>query len=345
MKKITAYINTTRVHWLVEDLHAAGIGDIMVTEYFKPLSQVARLELLCQDAEVTNVKGIIHRIGTTGGPPPDHDIIVSQHNPERLRLLPMTIRLDPLEESRLKQFMTRVFRNVRRRLVFTFAVLALTTACIALFLHARIEGVQVGVRDAAGNARVLTDATKRIQTAHFEQLLAAERLHSGETTSSLQQFRRASANLETAALVLKEFHTFGRSAVDSLLALEGRFQFIMNRMLEIITNVKRVRQINNPNERAQLSQAHSDVMKALETVHEKSMEMLVSLEQSARSVVMQRERQSEEALRLVRLTLIILTGLSFAITVTMWFVARQKVSNPIRCLVEEARELDTEVLK
>lgn len=345
MKKVTAYINITRIHWLVEELQSMGIDEAMVTEYYKPLSQVARLELLCQDAEVANVKAIIHRVGTTGGPPPDHDIIVSQHDTQRVRLLPMTIRLDPLEESRLKQFIENVFRNVRKRLVFTFSVAALSIACIALFLHLRIENVQVAAREASRNARVITEATKQIQTAHFEQLLAAERLHSGEMSISPQQFKQASVNLEAAAIVLRQSHSFDQTAVDSVVALERRFQFMMNSMFEIITTLSDVRYKNNSDENTRLSQSHADVMIAMDKVHVKSMEMLVSLEKSANSVALKKELQSEEALRLVRLTLTILTGLSFIIAMTMWFVVRQKVTNPIQALVEEAKTLDAKGLK
>lgn len=49
MKKITAYVNTTRVHWLVEELQSLGVEEIEVIECFKPLSQISRFELSCED--------------------------------------------------------------------------------------------------------------------------------------------------------------------------------------------------------------------------------------------------------------------------------------------------------
>ncbi len=352
MKKITAYINTTRVHWLVEELQAMGIDDIMVTEYFKPLSQVSRLELLCQDTEVVKVKGIIHRVGTMGGPPPDHDIIVSQHDPNRLRLLPMSIRLDPLEESRLKQFINNAFHGVGKRLSFTFSVIALSIVCVALILHVRIEGVQYSAREANRNVRVITDATKQIQTAHLEQLLAAERLHRGDRTSSLQQFKNAGAKHEEAASVLKQSHLFEQTAIDSLVALESRFQSVMGSMFEIITSLDRVGKKNDSAYRVEsateitrLSQSHDNIMAMLDVLHLHSMEMLVSLEQTVSNLATRRENESEDALRAVRLSLTILTVLAFVITIAMWLVARQKVSHPIQVLVEEAKTLDTEGLK
>lgn len=67
MKKITAYVNTIRVHWLVEELQALGIEEIEVTEYFKPLSQISRFELSCEDKLVEKVSAVVHKIGTCGG--------------------------------------------------------------------------------------------------------------------------------------------------------------------------------------------------------------------------------------------------------------------------------------
>jgi CHASE3 domain sensor protein len=344
MKRITAYVNTTRVHWLVEELQAAGIGEIMVTEYFKPLSQVSRLELLCQDTEVVKVKGIIHRVGTMGGPPPDHDIIVRQHDPERLRLLPMSIRLDPLEESRIKQLIHNALNGVGRRLSFTFSVVALSIVCVALILHVRIEGVQYSAREANRNVRLITDATKQIQTAHLEQLLAAERLHRGDMTSSLQQFKNAGAKHEEAALVLKQSHLFEQTAVDSLVALESRFQSIVSSMFEIITSLDRVEEKNNPTEFARLSQSHDNIMTMLNALHLHSMAMLVSLEQTVSNLATRRENESDNALQAVRLSLTILAALAIVITVAMWLVARRKVSRPLHVLTEEAKTLDTEGL-
>lgn len=66
MKKVTAYVNTQRVHWLVEELEAAGIKEILVTEYFKGVSRISRVELLCHDHLVEKVREIIHRVGTRG---------------------------------------------------------------------------------------------------------------------------------------------------------------------------------------------------------------------------------------------------------------------------------------
>lgn len=75
MKKITAYVNTTRVHWLVEELQALGVQEIEVTEYFKPLSQISRFELSCDDNLVENVRTVVHKIGTRGQVP-DHAFFV-----------------------------------------------------------------------------------------------------------------------------------------------------------------------------------------------------------------------------------------------------------------------------
>jgi nitrogen regulatory protein PII len=80
MKKIIAYVNTARVHWLVGELEAVGIKEIMVTEYFSPSSQISRLELFCQDSIVETVREIVHRVGTMGSAG-DHCFFVEEFDP------------------------------------------------------------------------------------------------------------------------------------------------------------------------------------------------------------------------------------------------------------------------
>ena len=78
MKSIKAGVNTTRVHWLVEELQSLGIQDIIVTEHFKPLSQISRMVLVCEDDKVAAVKKIIHKIGTCGNAV-DHYVFVDDY--------------------------------------------------------------------------------------------------------------------------------------------------------------------------------------------------------------------------------------------------------------------------
>ncbi len=75
MKTIKAGVNTTRVHWLVEELQALGVQDITVTEHFKPLSQISEMSFDCDDYMVSEAKRIIHKIGTCGNVP-DHYLFV-----------------------------------------------------------------------------------------------------------------------------------------------------------------------------------------------------------------------------------------------------------------------------
>ena len=75
MKKITAYVNTTRVHWLVEELQTLGVEEIEVVEYFKPLSQISRFELSCEDNLVEIVRAVIHKVGSCGQAA-DHAVFV-----------------------------------------------------------------------------------------------------------------------------------------------------------------------------------------------------------------------------------------------------------------------------
>lgn len=65
-KKVSAYVNTTRIHWLVEELQNVGIVEIMVTEYFRPLSQISKVEFYCDEHLINDISKIIHRVGSRG---------------------------------------------------------------------------------------------------------------------------------------------------------------------------------------------------------------------------------------------------------------------------------------
>jgi len=66
MKKVTAHINTIRVHWIVEELQKIGVQEIMVTEYFRPNCQISKVEFLCEDNDVNEIRSLIHTAGTIG---------------------------------------------------------------------------------------------------------------------------------------------------------------------------------------------------------------------------------------------------------------------------------------
>lgn len=66
MKRITAYVSTTRIHWLVEELQSRGINEILVTEFFRPNSQISKLEFFCEEKLIEELRCLIHSIGTCG---------------------------------------------------------------------------------------------------------------------------------------------------------------------------------------------------------------------------------------------------------------------------------------
>src|SRR3990172_3639803 len=110
MKKITAYVNTVRVHWLVEGLEALGITEIMVTEYFSPSSQISRMELISGDEDVVAVREVVHRLGTSGLAG-DHAFFVEEYDPKLPGQIPLGKRTSKLEESRAKQLITFTLRG------------------------------------------------------------------------------------------------------------------------------------------------------------------------------------------------------------------------------------------
>lgn len=97
MKRIKIYVNTTRVHWLVEEFQKLGIEEIFVREYFSPNSQISCLELLCQEHSVESVRKIAHTTGTNGGPV-DHFFHVEDFDASNSTARPPGHRMSPLDE-------------------------------------------------------------------------------------------------------------------------------------------------------------------------------------------------------------------------------------------------------
>lgn len=97
MKRVTTYVSPARVHWLVGELGSVGIKEIKVVEYFKPLSQVSRVDLLCDEKVVDRVCQVIHEVGTTGGLP-DHLVFVNDFEPKPIDLSSIGKRMSDLDD-------------------------------------------------------------------------------------------------------------------------------------------------------------------------------------------------------------------------------------------------------
>ncbi len=97
MKRVTTYISPIRVHWLIGELGSTGIKEIKVVEYFKPLSQVSRIDLLCDETVVDYVCRIIHEVGTTGGLP-DHLVFVNDFHAKSADLSTIGRRMGELDD-------------------------------------------------------------------------------------------------------------------------------------------------------------------------------------------------------------------------------------------------------
>jgi hypothetical protein len=86
LKRITAYVNTKRIHWLVEELQKKGISEIMVTEFFRPNSQISKIEFYCNEEDVDGLKTIVHTIGSSG--PADHLLFIKDVDRNSISIFP-----------------------------------------------------------------------------------------------------------------------------------------------------------------------------------------------------------------------------------------------------------------
>jgi len=98
MKKIIAYVRPLRVQPLVQELQRAEISEIMVTEYFSPLSQVSRFVFVCDDGILERIRQIIRLVGT-GGDPTDYFVDVSEYTPKSFDPIPMGVRMTRLDDE------------------------------------------------------------------------------------------------------------------------------------------------------------------------------------------------------------------------------------------------------
>lgn len=81
MKRITTYVSPSKTLLLISEFGYEDISEIKLVAYFKPLSEVSRIDLLCEDGAVERVREIIHRFGSNGGLP-DQMIFVSEFQPQ-----------------------------------------------------------------------------------------------------------------------------------------------------------------------------------------------------------------------------------------------------------------------
>ncbi|OGU77476.1 MAG: hypothetical protein A2V93_00265 [Ignavibacteria bacterium RBG_16_34_14] len=82
LKRVAAYVNTTRIHWLVEELQKRNINEILATEFFRPNSQISKLEFFCEENQINDLRQLIHSIGTCGKSA-DHLFIVKEVDPDK----------------------------------------------------------------------------------------------------------------------------------------------------------------------------------------------------------------------------------------------------------------------
>jgi hypothetical protein len=344
MKRITAYVNTTTVHWLAEELIAAGVKEMRVIEHFSPTSQISRLQLCCEDDLVGQVREIIRRLGATGSPP-DYDIAVSDFDPALPSQIPIGKRMSVLEEPQLARRIRSLFKGASTRLAVVFLAMTLSIGAVGMFTHFQLERYQSAVRESAESVRMVVDAAGVIQVAHLEELLAAERLHRGDGEAAMQDFRAARENLGTAVKTLQESRLINRRAIDSLVEIENRFQSITDEMFGILTRLSNLPAKQKANLRDELSRSHTDIMTSLDLLHRKCVGLLALLEREAGEIALENDAKNNNALNAIRISLTVLATTATIITVIMWIVTRRKVSQPLDMLVEEARALDDGELK
>ena len=97
MKRVTTYVSPSKALLLISEFGYQDIVEIKVVAYFKPLSEISRIDLLCDEKAAERVKDIIHRYGSRGGLP-DHMIFVTEFKPHPVNRVEPGKRMGQLDD-------------------------------------------------------------------------------------------------------------------------------------------------------------------------------------------------------------------------------------------------------
>ena len=303
MKKITAYVNTLRVHWLVEKLQEIGIEEIVVTEHFKPLSQISRMILQCKDDEVDGVREIIHRYGSTGKLP-DHAIHVDHVKSRQPSQFLLGRRLSYLEELRIKSLVRGLLDRVGLKLSLAFLVITATVVLGGIVTYSQLKSLQDTIEQSAKTVLRTLDAT-------------------------LRRLREAAAQISLAIDELRHSDFRSDSILDSLSRLDQQFQSNVSAMAETL------RGEGDP-------RSHQRLMITLGRTQRELMRVLLSLERAVKASVQRTQEKNDELLHEIRLSLLVLALGGIAAIGVTWLVAERKVTRPLRLLIKEAENTENE---
>lgn len=344
MKKITAYINTMRVHWLVDELEATGITEIMVTEYFSPSSKISRMELFAKDEAVDQVREMIHRVGTTGEPG-DHSLFIEEYDPKLPSQIPLGKRTSKLEESRIKQLVNFMLHGTHRKIRAAFLFMTVSILGVALFVGLQTEFVQKTAEENNGTVQLFSEATNAVQTALLEEMLAVERFHRGEPMPALEDYRNARTKLGNAISDLRETAMIPGATVARIANLEQRFHVLAEGMFDIAHSLSKNAGPTRIKKDTQLFTSHNLLMSALDDLRAQLVRTVASFGREVKELLRAKEERMHRSIREVGISLLLLIGVAIAVTTTIWLLVEREVSRPIQRLVAEAKTIDTTVLK
>ncbi len=342
MKKITAYINTIRVHWLVEELESIGINEIMVTEYFSPSSKISRMELLAQDDAVDNIRKIIHRIGTTGAEA-DHSLFVEDYDPTLPSQIPMGKRTSKLEETHVKQLINFLLRGSHYKIRAAFLLITIVIVGVAIFIGFLTSDIQLLAAETSNNIQFLTKMVGTVENSLLEEMLAVERFHRREASSAREDFTKARAKLTSAVSYLRETNVAPQTSVTALADLEHRFHRIAGEMFDTADSLSKEKEWTHRQKNMELS--HNQIMSSLDTIRLLLIVQIASFESAMKERVTEKQREIDTSARRVRLSLLLPVAGAIILTAMIWFMIERNVSRPIQRLVQEAKTVDTRELK
>jgi uncharacterized protein YoxC len=299
------------------------------------------MELLAQDDAMEIIQEIIHRVGTTGEAG-DHSFFVEEYDPTLPSQIPLGTRSSPLEESRIKQLISVLFRGINQKLSVAFLFIAISIVTIAVFSYTQLGAFRQNVYESTDVMQHLQSAVGQIQNSMLEEMLAVEQIHRGDIRTGLFNIRQAQQRDKEATIFLKTIASTNTPEFDSLMILQTRFRELANNMATILERLERRNSESIHSDNTALAQSHNLVMTSLHTLQLASMKQLALLENRVNTLLYEQRIQSDGDLQRVRFLLAAVAALVLVITASLWILAEKKVSRPIMQVFQESQIIDTE---
>lgn len=237
-----------------------------------------------------------------------------------------------------------VFKGIGKKITLAFITVTITVFGAGFFIWTKIEAVQASNHQAAKKIQAATNAAAAIQNPIFEEIRVIERFHRGGVDQTAHALSGARREIDQAFQTLQESSLLLATEFDSLSTMRLRFHSLMQTMFEISTALEKALEKKNLKEIGRLSRSHQEIMISLDVLRRQMEEILLRIQLRASELSVQNQKENNNALHEVKLSMALLAILAIFVTVIVWFMTERLVSRPLQRLTEEVQSIGTDNL-